>query len=257
MDLFDVFRACFRRWYVVLPLLAIVGWYAHDVYNSVRPVYYSQAIVGVSPPNSQLIQAPPDQFVIPRNGLLDAGGATLITNMAALGLRDPVVVEQVVAAGGKASYGARMFPTPASSQQLPLIMIETTQSDAASAANTVKLAVDQAGPVVRNLQAQAGVPEDQMVGTFIVSPPTTPQPGTPSRTRSTVTIVAAGVGLTILAGVIVDVLVLRWRGARRREMTRVGGQLPTQKDSPAGEDIAPVQTPHSHARPERIAADTR
>ena len=51
MDLFDVVRSCFRRWYVVLPLLLIAAWFAHDIYTSVKPVYYSNAVVGLAAPN--------------------------------------------------------------------------------------------------------------------------------------------------------------------------------------------------------------
>ena len=54
MDLFDVVRSCIRRWYVVLPLLLIVAWYSHQIYASAKPVYYSSAVIGVAPPNTQV-----------------------------------------------------------------------------------------------------------------------------------------------------------------------------------------------------------
>ncbi len=48
MDLFDVVRSCLRRWYILIPLLAVTGVYCHQVYTSVLPVYYSQTVIGLA-----------------------------------------------------------------------------------------------------------------------------------------------------------------------------------------------------------------
>jgi hypothetical protein len=221
VDLFDVVRSCFRRWYVVLPLLLIAAWFAHDIYTSVKPVYYSNAVISIVPPNTRVDQTAAGSPV-PRNGLLDVGGATLIANMTVIGMKDPSAVAQVVAAGGEANYRARMYPVPATSPELPLIMIDATEPDPAAASKTVELAAAQADPTVRTLQQQAGVPEDQMVKAFVVSPPSAPTAGMPSRTRSTTAVFIAGAGLAILFGVVVDVLILRWKARRqKRRETRV------------------------------------
>jgi hypothetical protein len=185
------------------------------MYMSVKPVYYTSAVIGVAPPNTRVDQVAPGQAV-PRNGLLDVGGAGLIANMTILGLRDSSVVTQVVAAGGKADYTARMFPVPATMPELPLIMIEATESDPVAASKTVELVVAQANSTLRSLQQQAQVPDDQMVTPFVVSPPSVPSPGMPSRTRSTIAVLAAGVAIAILVGVVVDVLMTRWKASRRK-----------------------------------------
>jgi hypothetical protein len=231
VDLFDVVWSCIRRWYVVLPLLLGVAWYSHDVYTSVKPVYYSNAVIGVSPPSSRIDQSEPGQPV-PRNGLLDVGGAPLIANMASIGLRDSSVVAQVVADGGQPDYIARMFPVPATSPELPLIMIEATEADPVSASKTISLVVDQAGATLRTLQQQANVPDSQMVTPFIVSPPSPPAEGVPSRIRSTLAIAIGGAGLAILAAVIFDVLLLRWTSRRQR---RIRAAQPTTA-GPGGPD---------------------
>src|SRR4051812_19705280 len=84
VDLIDVVRASIRRWYILLPLLAITGVIAHNYYVSVKPVYYSQAVVGIAPSNLQT-QYTADGTPVFRNGLLDVGGPTLIANLAVLG----------------------------------------------------------------------------------------------------------------------------------------------------------------------------
>ena len=185
MDLFDVARSCFRRWYVVLPLLLVAGWFSHHVYTSTKPVYYSQAVFGVTPPSTRLDQTELG-VPVPRNGLLDLGGASLITNLAVIGMRDPSVVAQVVAAGGEANYTARMFPVPGTMPELPLVMVEATEPDPVAASKTVELVLAQANPTLDGLQKQANVPVDQMVRSFVVSPPSAPVAGVPSRTKSTI-----------------------------------------------------------------------
>lgn len=215
MDLFDVVRSCIRRWYIVLPLLLIAAWFGHHVYASVKPVYYSNAVVGIAPPNSQVVVADPG-VAVARNGLLDAGGASLITNMATLGLSDSAVRAQVVAAGGKADYTARMFPVPGGMPELPLIMVEATEADPIATSKTVESVVAQADSTLRTLQQQAMVPEDQMVRALVVSPPSVPLPGMPSRTRSTISVFVALAGLAILAGLMADLLLTRWAERRRK-----------------------------------------
>ncbi|MGX7729948.1 hypothetical protein ACWPOB_11845 [Rhodococcus sp. 2H158] len=224
MDLFDVVRSCFRRWYVVLPLLAITAWYSYGVYSSVKPVYYASAVIGLAPPSVRQ-DTPSTGGEIRRNGLLDVGGASLLANLTALGLREPSVVDRVVAAGGLSDYGAKAFPTPSPNPQLPLVFVEETASDPADVTKTLELVAAQAEVTLRTLQQQARVPEDQMVTSFVVTPPGVPTAAMPTRTRSTVAILATGVGLSILFTVLVDVLLTRLKSRR---------QTRAQPPSPAG-----------------------
>jgi len=236
VDLFDVARSCFRRWYVVLPLLLITAWFAHKSYISVKPVYYSSAVIGIAPPSMRIDQMELG-VPVPRNGLLDVGGAPLIAQMAAEGLHNPDVVQRVVAAGGQPNYTARMFPVPATSPPLPLIMIEATESQSADATKTVELVIAQADSTLRTLQQLAGVPGDQMVAPFTVSPPSVPAAGMPSRTRSTIAIFVAGAGLSVLIGTVVDVLLMRrksrahWRRQGEVDTAAGPGPAPPQRDN--------------------------
>jgi hypothetical protein len=213
VDLFDVVRACFRRWSVVLPLLLITGWYAHGVYASVKPLYYTQAVVGLAP--SSQVKYTPGGDLVARNGLLEAGGPTFIANMAVLQMREASVVNEVVAAGGSSDYGVKMFPVPATAAQLPLITIDAGLPDPNFAKKTVDLAAAQADAALRAVQQQAGVPDDQMVRGFAVSAPSEPVLAMPSRTKSTIVIFAAGAGSAILIAVVLDVVLMRWKSRRQ------------------------------------------
>ena len=173
--------------------------------------------------------------------------------MTALGLRDPSVVAQVVAAGGKANYRSRMFPVSGGTPELPLIMIEAEEPDPVAAAKTVELVVAQADPTLRTLQQQAGVPDGQMVKPLVVSPPSRPAAGMPSRTRSTIVVFAAGAGLAILFGVVVDVSIMRWKARRqKRRETRV-----QTADTADTADDTRNADPRNKEDVDEIATDTR
>jgi hypothetical protein len=215
-----------RRWWVVLPVILITLWWSHHVYTAVKPVYYSSAVVGLTQPNSRLDQSELG-VPVPQNGLLQAGGAPLMANLVVFGLRDPAVVTRVVADGGRSDYTAKMFPVDAGVQQLPLIMIEATEADPTAAAKTVELAAAQADPALKTLQQQAGVPDDQMVKAFSASPASPPAEGTPSRTRATVAVFVAGVALSVLLGILADLLLKRFQPIRRSRRQTI--------DSPSGQ----------------------
>ncbi|WP_206022893.1 hypothetical protein [Rhodococcus zopfii] len=208
MDLFDVARSCFRRWYVLLPLLLITAFYSYNVYSSAKPVYYANAVIGLAPPSVRQ-DVPTTAGEVRRNGLLDVGGASLLANLTALGLREPSVVDRVVAAGGQSDYVAKAFPTPSPNPQLPLVFLEQTAADPASVTTTLDLVSAQAEVTLRTIQQQARVPDDQMVAPFVVQPPSEPIAALPSRTRATVGIFAAGFGLSVLCTVLLDVMLTR------------------------------------------------
>src|SRR5262249_28583554 len=155
-------------------------------------------VIGLTPPSTRIDNVP-QGVPMPRNGLLDVGGASLVANMTAIALKQPAVVDRVVEAGGLPNYGAQMFPVPATVPQLPLVWVEATDANPAAVTKTLELLIQQSYATLHSLQQQAQVPEDQMVTPFVVQPPGVPAKGTPSRMRSTMMIFVAGFGLAILA----------------------------------------------------------
>ena len=252
VDLFDVTRSCFRRWYFFIPLLLIVAWFSHSVYSSVKPVYYSGTTIGFAPP-SYRVEDLPQGVPVPRNGLLDVGGATLIANMTTMGLRDSSVYERVMAGGG-VPYTTKMFPTPGGMQPLAMIMVEVTAADPAKASTTLALVTDEADVTVKQLQRQAGVPDDLMLKSFVVSPPSAPAAAMPSRTRSTIVIFGAGVGLSVLLTVAVDVLLTR---RKSRALLRKMAPADTISGPAPGNERNDIVEPSEHVLAAESALETR
>ncbi len=253
MDLFDVVRSCFRRWYILIPLLLITGWYTHSVYVAVKPVYYSQAVVGLAPPAYRLDQAVAGQPV-PRNGLLDIGGAPFLANMAALSLREPATVNRVVALGGMPDYSARMFPVPANSQPVPLVMVEQTAPTPTAASHTLELVTNEMSSALERIQDQANVPKEMMVSAFVVSPPSEPVAAMPTRTRSTASIAVAGIGLSVLATVLVDVVLSR-RARRAKKPGPDTDSVTPETDSGPDDTLTASPAPSSDHNSQPLETD--
>jgi hypothetical protein len=222
VDLFDVAGACIRRWFVFLPLLVVALWFSNQQYAAVKPVYYSSAVVGFAPAPSRA-ELPIADGLIPRNGLLDVGGAPLIANMTAIGLSDPSVRSQVTTDGGVPDYTAKIFAKPEAAGEIPLVLVEATEQDPTLALLTVQQVVTQANPLLQRLQQAANVPPDQMVTAFLVSPPSTPTAGMPSRIRYSVGVGLAGICVAVLAAVLADMLVKWWRARRRSKQVSMRG----------------------------------
>jgi hypothetical protein len=102
-----------------------------------------------------------------------------------------------------------------------MVMIEVTASDPVKVSKTLPLVTREADVTVREMQRRAGVPDSVMVASFVVSPPSTPAAAMPSRTRSTIVIFGAGVGLSVLLTVAVDVFLTRRKSrALERKLAR-------------------------------------
>ncbi|MCX5041699.1 hypothetical protein OG921_00655 [Aldersonia sp. NBC_00410] len=205
MDLFDVAKSCARRWWVFLPLVAIVTFFSYHTYSGVQPVYYSSATVGLVGPAI----TPATGVGAPTNPLMNAGGVPLLSNLLAMGMSDAGVREQVVAQGGMSDYTAKVFSVVGG--QLPLVVIEATAPDPAIVASTLQAATGVGDGTLHQIQENAGVPPDQMMRTYPIGTIGEPAPAMPSRTRSTVATFVAGFGLSVVLTVIVDVLLIKWR----------------------------------------------
>ena len=215
MDLFDVAISCVRRWYVLLPLLAIAFWISYSAYNAAKPVYFGTTVIGFSTPSSRVDSVAVGEPVT-RNGLMDFGGASLVANMTALALRQPAVVDQVVADGGSRGYSAGILDVQGSVQQLPLVKIDVTDPDPLKVEKSLESLVVQSGAALLSLQQQAQVPADRLVSAIVVSPPTRPVAGMPTRTRSTVSMAAIGAGIALVVTVLFDLIVRRMTAFRRK-----------------------------------------
>lgn len=155
-------------------------------------------------------------------------------------------MNRVVAAGACANTTRGCSPVPEATQPIPLVLVDVVAPNPETATKTLELVTAEFSVALENLQHQARVPDEMMVEPFVVSPPGTPVAATPSRTRSTLSILFAGVGLAVVVAVVADALLNR-RRRRRTETTTAdatsGTALPRNGQTNAAEPETPDPAP--------------
>jgi len=227
VDLWDLFRVLFRRWYLTVPLLVLVAGVGYYSAKGIEPTYTASAGGVFLEP---VVLLPVEQRA--PNPWAQAGVAT--TAAAVVGsVVDPVTKEQVVAEGYSGDYSVQL----ASRSVLFSIYAPAASHEAAIA--TLDHVIELMKEDLRAKQSAYGVPENQQIniqlasGTSIVS------------TREGVSRVLLGLGglgavLTVGIVVLVDSLLTRRR--RRAELDEVA--------APSDDDVAE----DSRTRPPRSAS---
>ncbi|NDZ93641.1 hypothetical protein G3I13_24060 [Streptomyces sp. SID6673] len=233
MDLFDVTRIAARRWWVTVPIVAVVLLIAYGNYASVKPQYYSYATIGLAVPSVKVVPPtrPDGSTVQITNGLADNGGPGLLASLLTTALGQPQVTSKVVAGGGIAPVTAAVKPSESGSAQ-PIVEISAEGPDAYAVKQSVALTVRESNTALRDLQASAQVPPSSMATTFVVAAPSEPFGAMPARTRELIATVLAGLLVAIIAAVVVDALlgaVARRRDRRGRAASRTTDGTPVDE----------------------------
>lgn len=227
MDLFDVARACARRWYITLPLVLLTLVISGISYASVQTKYVGTTVLGIAPAVAP--QSPGS--ALPSNGLMDTGGIGLLSNLLSLGLQDEAVRMQIESRGGLPTYVTAVYAVPGG--QLPLVTVESTSADPEEVAKTLTLVTQQAQDTLKQIQEGAGVVTSTQATTYPVRPPTAPEARKPGRARTTVAIFVVGIALSVLIGVTGDVMIRR--RSRGREAVTDGAESADQVNYPVTE----------------------
>jgi hypothetical protein len=231
-----VIRACYRRWYVFLPILLLTAWIGFHQFNSVKTVFYSNTVVGIAPP-SESIPYLGEGRAVPRNGLIEVGGPDLLTTMTTIGLGDESARQAVIRQGGTGSFTVRQYPSPVtgagSTLSIPLLMVEATESTAELAQKTVQLAAREADSVMQAVQRQAGVPEPLIVRALTFSQPKV-VPAIPSRNKKLYFTLFSGIVAAALAAVSVELIMSRRAASASRGLTKQG-RIDGDDDRASGE----------------------
>src|SRR5690606_26960526 len=163
VDLWDLFRVLFRRWYLTVPLLVLVAGVGYYSAKGIEPTYTASAGGVFLEP---VVLLPVEQRA--PNPWAQAGVAT--TAAAVVGsVVDPVTKEQVVAEGYSGDYSVQL----ASRSVLFSIYAPAASHEAAIA--TLDHVIELMKEDLRAKQSAYGVPENQQIniqlasGTSIVS----------------------------------------------------------------------------------------
>lgn len=210
MDLLGVLRACVRRWYVFLPVLAVTLWFCAQQYQQAVPTYTSNASVVIAPSAALTYnkgrQAETGRLITSPFG--GGEGPRVLTGLLARALNTEVEQAQLLPEGGATISAAREVEEDATVVQLQVVSEDLERDVAAMAA--VRQGVDG---VLRDIQLDAGAQDWELYTAVSGGPVDPPLVAYPSRVRGVVAIGLAGT----LVAVVLSVLAQSLMGGRSRK----------------------------------------
>lgn len=220
MDLWDLTRLLFRRWYIALPILLTSVLTAALVGQSVKPDYRATGNVVMIPapgPASPTATPKPGDKVRPKNPWVDLGLESL-GNAAILKVLDQKTLKSLADAGLSDSIIVQM------TARTPILFVETVGTSPAQATATVREVIRLLMAEVAEQQRRFGVLPQDTITTLTLTDGADVEAVTSKVKR--VLIVIVGLGLLVTAGgtIGLDVLLRRRRRSRQAEADGADGE---------------------------------
>lgn len=223
MDLLDILRACLKRWYVFVPVVALTAWLAAGQYLAAQPQYTATTSALVVP-SRDLIVARGAQgmggapVTTPFNG---GGGATSLAGMLSAALSTSTVRQELLPGGG-----VLLTPVRNPTSDTELVSVTVTANSEARATKAVEVLGTGINQVLANLQLAAGAPEGQLYVAAPGGPSDPPTVSYPDRLRGVVGVSLAGVLAAVVLSILVQAL------AKGEAQNRVPRQQPKARRGP-------------------------
>ena len=229
MDLWDLARLLFRRWYFALPILLVSGLTAVFVSQSVEPDYRATGNVVMipapgDPADAAAAAAGKAAPTRPKNPWLDLGFEAL-GNAAILKVLDQNTLAEFSRAGLSESITVQM------AVRSPIFVIEAVGRTPAQATATVREVIKVLAAEVAAQQLSYGALPQDTITTRTLTDGADVQTVTSKVKRVLIVTVGLGLLLTAAGTIGLDVLI-RWRRNRRRATgtARVGAAPPRRRD---------------------------
>lgn len=214
MDVWRITLAALRRWYVLLPLLALTGVIAVTMGNRVAPEYEGRAAGMLTPARAETEVANPYGSV---TGANEALGIVLNSNEVR-----GAVAEQGLPAGYEVGAAARST----------ILQLTTRAATPEEATATAQAVLDLAVQELSARQTEAGLPPQGQITLSVLESPSVTSVVDTGAVRAQAVVVVLGGALSLLVAVLFDDIVGLWRRAR--------GKGPRQKrarnEASAGRD---------------------
>lgn len=243
MDLFDVAKACRRRWYVTVPAAVLTLALAGLAYSVVPTVYQASSVVGLAP--SPLTGGE-------GNGIINNGGTIMLANLTAAGIASPEIAREIEDSTGATDFSAAVVSVPGG--QMPMLNLVASAHDRETAVSALELSQRRAQDELNRIQVNAGISERSFGVIYQVSNNPAVEELRPNRKKLVAGIVVLGLIVSVLAGLLLDL-------AKTRRQ-RAGRPADDQLDSPdrRTDDRDAVRPAHSDELaaepPEQLYAET-
>jgi hypothetical protein len=246
VDLWDLTKLLFRRWYFAVPMLLVSVVMVIGAAMTVEPDYSAKGYLQMIPPPGSREPENPNARPRPRNPWLDLGYEAL-GNAALLKVTDKAGLERLVKAGLSDDVTVVM------SEDSPLFEIEAIGGSPAQATATVQEIIKRLNENVAESQRVWGVYPEDTITTYTVDDGRNVEVVTTKLKR--ILIVAAGLGVLLTAATTIGLdALLRRRGRNDFPDSDLdapgGGPPPRMPDlvTPARPDPGPHPGPPSPRR---------
>ncbi|WP_407344412.1 hypothetical protein [Pengzhenrongella phosphoraccumulans] len=199
MDLFTILGTCLRRWYVVLPVLAISGYFAMQAYQQVEPQYTASTSIVILP--SQPVAGAPASESTPTldNPYAGSGGPKLAAAVLSKNINSSAFRDRL----GLAPDDSSTFASTVAQAQ-PIITVDATGASPAAVLGTLDSVTTASRVVLDEFQAVADAPAAKRYLVAAAVPASDATDITPSRWRTAGALLVIGTALAALLAVAVD-----------------------------------------------------
>lgn len=218
MDVWQITVAALRRWYILLPLLALAAFAALRVGEGVHPQFEATATAIIVPsPVASEIESP-------------YGNRNETTQVIAIVLGATEARDAIAAQGLNPDYTVQV---PSRSNVLDVTVLSDSES---VSLDTGEAVLDRARHELAERQGEAGIPANAQYGLQVLQPPTISDVVAEGKARNMVVVGVVGAAFALLVSVLFDDLMglakrwLRHLRARRagERTTEVVESLPDQ-----------------------------
>jgi hypothetical protein len=210
MDLLDLLKLMFRRWYVTLPVILAALGAAVAVGLSIQPEYKTSAAVLLVPPSSSAPATGPGATPAPGNPWLKVG-ENAMAQAVQISISSYDARTKVEAAGGESTYEAGLV------NRSSIITVDVTATTRDRALATVEAATRLIKDEVAAKQAGYKPRPGEQITTEVLDPGLNITESRSNVLRAQIVVLAIGVLLAAAAAVAADAI------SRRRGAARLGG----------------------------------
>jgi capsular polysaccharide biosynthesis protein len=211
LDFFETMGVLFRRWYVVVPMLALTVFGAGYAFKAASASYEAKStLVLVAPPASTGQLNPDGTKATPctQNPYCASGNLLNLANVTTRAMADPSTTTRLLAGNPGTSYNVILDAEPSP-------IIEMT-ADGPTSPSTLRALHDVSLGVQRELERRQkgiGVPSTALITSSPVTTATSAEQQSAGKERALVIAAAVGLALTLLAAVLAEYFA---RSRRRR-----------------------------------------
>lgn len=244
MDTLDVARACVRRWYVFVPILAlsIVGGY--QLAASRSPTYAANATLTLYYPTQPAVATAPNALPPPdprtHNPLYITGGVDLLATSLVSDMNSPEVAATLASEGHRSAISIGLDQRNGN-----LIDLGVTGKNSQDVLATAKSVITLADTRLTALQDRVQAPANGQYHVFVVTAPTRVAEKLPSKVKYIGAVAALGLLVGGAAALLAEGAGVRRR--RSRSADNDGRPVDALLEDMEGLGVAPP-SPSSHLR---------